>query len=257
MDPVRIAISQDKDGKNLSVEILTPRLKILSANSQRDLTNYIALMGDPVVRRNYADGKPVPAETTTARMKDWEERWASGDPFSGLAVYKHDNEFVGHVIVGYSGKEGEAELAFLFNEKFWHQGYGTEAVSAVMLQFVPQMLEFKNKEECNGEDYTNRNVLLYVTNDKQLAKGAFKSVMATVSKDNPASRKIMEKSGMTVEKDKDGQPIVHESKWGPRYIGRVSVEDLCAYSKRFGAGPSRTHGNVSPAGDSPLSEGPR
>lgn len=127
--------------EQLEVVIKTARLYMRSVR-ENDLSDYIRLFGDPKNMENYATGKTKDAEYVAGRINTWVERWKKGDPFAGFAVFhKETKEFIGHIVVGYGDRPGQSEMAVLFHSRFWNQGYGTEAVSAMLQAYVPELAE--------------------------------------------------------------------------------------------------------------------
>ena len=123
-----------------SVTIETPRLRIRSVTSAEQ-GDYESLFGNRIVMETYATGETKDAAYVQKRIATWIERWKTGDPFSGLAVFKKDTgEFMGHIILGHGDLPGQAELAFLFLPKFWNQGYGKEAVAAILEKYAPELV---------------------------------------------------------------------------------------------------------------------
>ena len=184
----------------LLVTIDTQRLHMRSLkSSEEDRNSYVALFSDPEVMGKYATGKPKTKEETETRIKEtWVKRWHENDPYSALAVFKKDTaEFIGHVVIGHGDEAGQAELAYLFNKDHWRQGYGTEAVTAVVKEYAPATV---------AEGYT-------------LDGSPLETITATARPDNPASIKILEKLGM----DKTGK----DEKYGAlRHHYSISLSDL-------------------------------
>lgn len=105
----------------------------------------------------------------------WAKRWQENDPYSGLAIFKKDTgDFLGHIILGHGDAAGESELAYLFNRAHWRKGYGTEAATAVVKEYAPATVQ---------EGYTLEG--------KPLGR-----IVATARPDNPASCRILQKTGM-------------------------------------------------------------
>lgn len=159
------------------ITIVTERLRMesVTVDNQKD---YEALFGNPQVMQRYATGATKDAAYVKGRIDLWVSRWQKGDPFSGLAVYeKETGEFLGHIVLGHSAS-GQSELAFLFLPQFWNQGFGKEAVNAVIEHLAPKLAS------------------LGVTID-----GArFREIVATARIDSIASNRIL-KSHMTFVKE--------------------------------------------------------
>lgn len=125
--------------KITQIIIETPRLRMESVTSEH-IKDYEGLYGNSQVMEKFAAGETKDATYVKKRIESWTKRWENGDPFSGLAIYeKESGEFLGHIILGHGGKPGESELAFLFLPKFWNQGYGKEAVAAVIEELAPKL----------------------------------------------------------------------------------------------------------------------
>lgn len=123
--------------KQLVIE--TPRLRMESV-TPKNQKDYEALFGNSQVMKKYATGETKDASYVNKRIDTWVSRWGKGDPFSGLAVYeKESGEFLGHLVLGHGDAPGQAEIAFLFLPKFWNQGYGKEAVTAVIEHLAPKL----------------------------------------------------------------------------------------------------------------------
>ena len=174
------------DDRALTVRIDTERLWLRSVQAtEEDYGDYVSLYGDPEVMSKFATGDTKPRASVEARINDtWARRWRENDPYSSLAVFKNDSdEFLGHVVIGHGDAPGESELAYLFMKKHWGNGFGTEAVTAVVKEYAPATVK---------EGYT-------------LEGKALEVIMATARPDNPYSVKILEKLGM----DKTGEEEKH------------------------------------------------
>ncbi|MBS4168488.1 GNAT family N-acetyltransferase [Parachlamydia sp. AcF125] len=161
----------------LAVTIETERLHIRSVEpSEEDCNSFAALFGDKEVMAKFATGQTKTRQDIEKRIKEvWVKRWHQNNPFSGLAVFKKDtDEFIGHVVIGYGGAAGQAELAYLFRKQYWDQGFGTEAVTALVKEYAPAIIK---------EGYT-------------LGGKPLEEIRATARPDNPASVKILKKIGM-------------------------------------------------------------
>ncbi len=123
------------------VTIETSRLCIQPVRLE-NLKDYISLFGDPVAMANYATGQTKDAEHVEKRLQGWVTRWADGDPFSGLAIFdKNSGDFIGHIVLGHGDDPGQSETAILLKPTFWNNGYGREAVSAILEHYAPKLVE--------------------------------------------------------------------------------------------------------------------
>lgn len=164
------------DQGNLSVNIETERLYIRSVEaSEAEYDRYAALFGSKKVMEKFATGETKSREDLVKRINDvWVKRWRARDPYAGLSIFKKDTgEFLGHVVLGHS-EPGVAEVAYVLDSPYWKNGYGSEAVAAVINDYAPATVR-------EG----------YLLDGKPLEK-----IVATARPDNPASVRILEKVGM-------------------------------------------------------------
>lgn len=146
-EPVRVESSYSEE-KGLFIALWTKRLVVRSILPQ-DLPAYCALFSNPVVMAKFGDGQVKTAEATTKRFEtSWRKRWLNSDPFSAMAVTlitpnadPLNYPIIGHVVMGYGDNPGQSELAFALLPEYWNQGYGTEAVTAVVKTLGPQLVQ--------------------------------------------------------------------------------------------------------------------
>ncbi|QDQ28390.1 GNAT family N-acetyltransferase [Chitinimonas arctica] len=161
----------------LTVKIRTERLELESLPEPL-VPDYCRLFGNPAAMEKYRDGQPWAVERTGARLDIWQTRWREHDPFSSLAVRKRgDNQFIGQVVLGHGERPGQSELAYVFEPSAWGQHYGTEAVTAVVNDYAPEL--------------ATRECFRY-----KLEGAPFESIVATSRLDNWASVKILTGLGM-------------------------------------------------------------
>lgn len=211
------SVSFEHEGENqLRVTIETERLRLASCiTSTETQEHYTALLSDPIVMEKNGHGFPYSQSVIADKINDYSSRWNHNIPFSALSIYEKDTEddeaqkFVGTVILEeshLSTKPGTAILSYYLSPKYWNgafkqqseeerkvkqewKGIGTEAVSAVVQDYAPELRK---------RDYK-------VT---QLQWGrptqqSFTSIDASVRKDNTGSWKILEKVGMTCVCEKE------------------------------------------------------
>ena len=170
----------DKATDTLRVKIETPRLCLESVKPQ-DRQDYVDLFSDPQVMEQYGNGQPKKRRETSLRVKEWVRRWSHNYPYSAFAVSdKNTHRFMGHVIAGEGDRPGQSEVAFAFKKEVWHQGYGSEAMHALMT--YAQILR--------KEGYRVENQPL-------------DEVIATARQTNKYSRKILRGLGMQVSRIED------------------------------------------------------
>jgi RimJ/RimL family protein N-acetyltransferase len=196
----QVAIQFNLEDSKLSITIITPRLYIRSVTIE-DIDRYFQLFSDKDVMAKYATGNPLTdLAVIRQRLAGWVERFAQNDPFNGLAVFdKKTKKFIGHIVLGRSEEgRGVSELAYLFHKEFWYKGIGTEAVSAVVNHYAPQI--FKKKYKLDGHEFTK--------------------ITATTRTNHTFSKKILETVGLTTNNQ------VNYKFGAQRYIYNVIVSDL-------------------------------
>lgn len=139
----------------------------------------------------------APMDYAEWRLKNWEHAWLKrrieGNIWHGLTVCsKENNEPIGHVVIG------GGELAYFFIKNCWNQGYGSEAVMALLSIAVPYI--YKNHPELSCPDVIN----------------------ATVRIDHDFSQRILKKAGFTIDETTE----ISEKYGHTRYELKVPVENL-------------------------------
>jgi len=174
-------IGFDETDEGLTVTIDTERLRLTSVTEKEKKSFYTYLYGDQEVMEKFATGETRTQQAVQRRVTTWIDRWQSKNPFSSLAVNTHDDEFVGQVVLEEGDNPGESELGYLFAKKHWRQGFGTEAVTPVVKLYAHELA--KKQYKINGQPLT--------------------TIVATARTDNIGSVKILEKTGMTLEKEEE------------------------------------------------------
>ncbi|GBG28020.1 Hypothetical Protein FCC1311_042432 [Hondaea fermentalgiana] len=196
---IRSVRVERKKGPPLEVLAETPRLRLRPCRED-DVPFYQNLWTNPEVMKKYASGKPqTDPEYAYRRLvsneNSWTDRWKQGSPWSGMVVeLRETHEPIGAVVVG------GGELAYLFDPAFHGQGYGREAVVALVNVIVP--------------------ILALDPNTPDVPE----TIEATVRADHIPSRRILETCGFTSDlninyREFDGQMF-------ERYIFTVSVQQL-------------------------------
>lgn len=165
-----VTFKQNDEG-HLDVDIKTPNLTLQSI-TEDDLTHYYDLFSNKNNVDKYATGEPWDFAKTQDRFNTWLDRWHKNIPFSSLAVKKtKTGEFIGCTTLGYGEEVGSSELAYIFDHQYWGQGYGKEAASAVVEEYVPEIINQDYK--IKGQEFT--------------------TIVATARCDNEPSIRILEK----------------------------------------------------------------
>ena len=173
----------------LHVVILTKRLRI-SSSSKEELDHYAKLFGDSTVMAKYGTGTVKDRKYTEKRLDVLTERWKNKIAFSGFSIWLKDEEkkskqergneeFIGYAYLGQGDEANSAELGFMLHANHWNQGYASEASGALALFYARELAS---------------------TGYKLPDGSCFKRIIATVRTDNPASARVLEKTGLTYYK---------------------------------------------------------
>ncbi len=193
-----ITFETDDESGSLHVSIATERLYMESVAPDY-LNDYSNLFGNTEIMAKFADGKLWAAAKTKTRVDTWITRWHENDPFSSLAVFKNDNDkFIGHVVLGHGDVPGQSELAYVFDKSIWGKGFGKEAVSTVVKEYAPELVQ----------------------HGYQVDGKPFLSITATSRQDNEASVKILKSTWMSIVKEE----VKYEHN---RSIFFISTSELC------------------------------
>lgn len=128
-------------------------------------------------------------DETKSILSEWIKEYEDGG-FNWVVELKESGEIIGNIsVIEKSKKHNNCELGYVYGSKFWGKGYATEALKVVIGYLL---------NECD-----------------------FHLVEAKHHKSNPASGRVMEKSGMTL----DG--ILRERRVNKHFNG---YDDLVIYS---------------------------
>lgn len=109
----------------------TPRL-IIRSYEERDADPWVAMLGDPEVRRFLPPFQPPTAETFRSGM----QRRRDLERERGYAMWavevKDTGTFIGQCGLNFIGDGPEVELAYHYRRDSWNKGYATEAAAAVL-----------------------------------------------------------------------------------------------------------------------------
>lgn len=156
-------------GDIVIVALETPRM-LLRHFTAADAEHLIALDGDPEVMRYLTGGRPTPREVIEVAVLPGFLRSYERGPGFGVwaAIEKASGEFLGwFAFRPHEGDDrGEATLGYRLRRVVWGRGYATEGALALI---------------CQG-----------------FAELGVRRVVATTYEHNRASRRVMEKVGMTL-----------------------------------------------------------
>lgn len=153
----------------MSIYLETDRL-VLRQFTEADVDNIVELDSDPDVMRFINGGLPTPRdEIQNDYLPSWLRyytRWAGFGFWA--AIEKSTGEFLGwfHFRPPHGGSADEAELGYRLRKSAWNKGYATEASRALI-----------------RKGFTELGV---------------QRVVAGTAIDNVGSRRVMEKSGLTL-----------------------------------------------------------
>jgi RimJ/RimL family protein N-acetyltransferase len=131
-----------------------------------DLDRVVKLLGDPDVMRYMPGGEPWPIDKAEKELRgiiaEWEERG-----YGRWAVIDDNGAMIGWCGLGYLKELDETEVAYLMDKGYWNKGYATEGgLASLRYGFEAVGLE---------------------------------KIVALAFPENAASRRVMEKLGMSFE----------------------------------------------------------
>lgn len=138
------SVSFDKnEERGLFVEITTKRLFIRSVVQSDAEKYYQKIWGVADIMQWVSYGKTKTLEYVKDKIETtWLKRWKMNYPFSSLAIFeKSSGEFVGHVILrDYKEERGTTEIYYAICQEQQKKGYGLEAASSVIYEFLPKLV---------------------------------------------------------------------------------------------------------------------
>ncbi len=182
MGPVDISFETDSTGR-LAAFIHTERLTLQSCGMD-DVKRYADLFGDEDVMSQCGSRTKSQDEIASVIRHVWDRLWSIGSPYSAFPIFEEFTDiFIGHIAVVPALEYGHAELSYCLQKEFHGRRFGTEAVSAVVLRYLPEAI--RRNEQNGGE------VLSLLT--------------ATTQSTNVAAWKILESVGCKRVQGSDGQ----------------------------------------------------
>ena len=154
---------------NSDTEIVTERLTLVPHGPQfLETTNEYALDPENTKYMFYLPNQD--SEETLAFLRSAEEEWAKDEPSSYEYAVLYEGRHIGAVSIYL--ENGAWEIGWILNKKYWGQGFGYEAAKALV------------------DHFAGRGVRRFI---------------AHCDTENAASRKIMEKLGMTLTGEYGGR----------------------------------------------------
>lgn len=163
----------------LRVKIETERLYIFSYHD-KDFEHCVSLYGDKKITSFFDHGRArTRSEVKDLILEKGNRYFFDGKPFGLFSIYcKEKMNFLGQVDLLPSGEVGVVEVGFILHEKYQNKGYCTEAVKALLFDYITE-LNFRGPK-CE-------ELPIY-------------KVMATAHPLNQSSKSILFKVGMTYDK---------------------------------------------------------
>ena len=146
--------------------------------TERLILRKIKIEDAPVAYKNWCNSdivdkyvlwtKHSSEETTIEQYEKWIEEYNDEKTFRWIVELKENHDLIGTIDVSKRFiKHGSCEIGYCYSDKYWNNGYATESLKAVMKFLF---------EECEAD-----------------------IINAEFMNNNPASGKVMEKSGMKFE----------------------------------------------------------
>ena len=165
----------------LNVEIETKRLLICSYKDD-DFESCFRLYSNKTLTKYFDNGKPrTEIEVKKLICEKADKYFSFGKPFGLFSIFhKKTMDFIGQIDLLPTDEPGIAEIGFILHEQYQNQGFCTEAVNAVVFDYIGKI------NEC------------FECNELPISK-----IIATAHPQNLSSRKVLEKIGMTLDKVKE------------------------------------------------------
>lgn len=212
--PAHISFEREKEN-TLSIVIETERFRLQSCTLE-DKENYRLVFGNSKVMEKNASGEIDTAEELNDRIQYYVYGWEHNNPLNtSLAVFDNEtDDFVGQVAL-YTNKPKTISFFYLFRPEYWNTKYikttegsasassktwayvGTETVSAVVLDYVPQLKAKGYQVFC--PQFTSCSVSSNATEKPAALSDAYtplETLQTTARLDNPGSIKVLEAVGM-------------------------------------------------------------
>jgi len=166
----------------LKIEVETARL-IIRPYTDKDFVHCVHLYGNRIGTRYFDHGEPRSRKEVIALIKEKAKKYSQqGEPFGLFSIFrKEDGVFLGQIDLIPGKERGTVEIGFILEPKYHHQGYCTEAVKAMLGDYI---------DELNRRKSLSR----YLPVEESFA---------TVHPDNFASKRVLEKVGMSFDKAED------------------------------------------------------
>jgi RimJ/RimL family protein N-acetyltransferase len=137
-------------------ELETSRL-LLRPPAKVDAAAIFEYGSDPEVT-TYMDFVRLTSQEEAAQFVErCESRWLSGEESTWAIVHKTSNCLIGAIAI--RAREADADFGYILNRRFWSQGYGTEATSAVVQWMLSVPTLMRIWATCDTENVRSARVL--------------------------------------------------------------------------------------------------
>lgn len=130
--------------EEVDVSIETEKF-VLTPVRWEDYSDYIDLLTNPMVMRNFGIGLPWTPETVTECLSQWIWRWEMGaDPYSAFTIRTNDPEnpqFVGTIVLDHGLTKGESTLFFAIKGEFCHLENVKNVAAVILHNYAPFLHE--------------------------------------------------------------------------------------------------------------------
>lgn len=177
-NPTSVCFKLEQKTEALSVSIDTPRVHMRSME-EVDFEPACRLLGDKDVMEKLNNGMTMTAEKIRESFKSYAKQRQENNPYDRLAVLSRTGDFLGIVALT-PHLPGVAQLSGAGFKEFWNRGYGKEAASVIVKEFVRATVQ---------EGYKVKGEKLH-------------TIIATARPDNQGSWTVLEWLGMHFEEEK-------------------------------------------------------
>ena len=121
----------------LMATIDTPRLHMRSIE-EKDLSFYTDLFSNAQVLEKFGLPGINPPLYVKKRVYEWRTHWNKKSPYSAFTIFKKEMENpLGYIAAEEVARSGHIELSIAFMPPFWRQGFGSEAINALVNTYLP------------------------------------------------------------------------------------------------------------------------
>lgn len=147
----KVLVSLKEMNGPLEIVIKTPRLKIVSINTNHFENQLIELFGNKTIDHLVGIRKVLDPELVSEKIYRWNQKWSDKNPISGYVILERKTkDFVGHLVlksvkeisdekIGYI--KGMIEICYSSTVKHWGKNYGQEYTHAIVDHLIPTLID--------------------------------------------------------------------------------------------------------------------